>query len=444
MPSTIPTYESLTVEFKSEWNEKKDGERIKRTIVAFANTVGGDLYIGVNDEGEPVGLENPAVIEEKLSSSIRDNISPSLVGYVTTERLRVNEKNVLKVHVEQGALRPYTLDPKASTGVYVRFGNTSNPASIDDIAKMVRESNPVPFEDRLSVEQNLTFDYCKKFCLERGMEFDPKSNLTFGFWNSKYKAYTNLAYIFSDQSPVSTVMIEFLDDDKLQMLNSDRVTGSILMLFDKIIEFIGRSNYAWTEKPNGTNESPERIDHYYVEPRVILEAVVNMIAHRDYSKSPANLVHITPSRIDLTSVGGLVEGLSLEDIAERMSTECRNKKLATFFSALKLMESRGSGFRYIRYFYKGRSISDLLNVSLTSFTITLPRMNAKAPGVDRTTQEILNYIGTHKEVSRKDIQDFLGISQTKATGLLKKMLQSSLLEVRGGGRSTRYRIKNGG
>ncbi len=441
MDHSIPKFESFTVEFKSEWNEKKDGEGIKKTIVAFANTVGGDLYIGVNDNGEAVGLDNPALIEEKLASSIRDNISPSLMGYVTPERLHVNGKTVLKVHVEQGAVRPYTMTPNAPTGVYVRLGNTSNLATFDDIAKMIRESNPVPFEDRIAVEQNLTFEYCKEFCAKRGMDFDPKSNLTFGFWNKRFEAFTNLAYICSDQSPVSTVMIEFADDDKLQMLNSERISGSIFRLYDFIMGFIGRSNYAWTEKPSGINGSAERIDHYFVEPRVVLEAVVNMLAHRDYSKEPANLVHVSPQKIDLTSVGGLIEGLSIEDIAERMSTECRNKKLAMLFNSLKLMESRGSGFRYIRSFYKGRSITDLLAVSQTSFTITLPRLNVELVKGGKEYSEILNFVATAKEVSRKEVQEYLGVSQTKAVNLLKKMTEANLIEIIGGGRSIRYRLK---
>lgn len=443
MSSVIPKYESLSVEFKSEWNEKKDGEGIKKTIVAFANTVGGDLFIGVSDNGEVVGLTKVADIEEKLASSIRDNISPSLMGYVTMERIRVQGKTVLKVHVEQGSQRPYTLNPRASTGVYIRLGNTSNPATLDDIARMIRESNPLPYEDRISVEQNLTFDYCKGFCAKRGIEFEPKSNLTFGFWNPKFKAYTNLAYLCSDQSPVSTVIIEFMDNEKIQLLNSDRFTGSIFFQFDRIMEFISRSNLAWVEKPGGTFGSvPERIDHYYVEPRVILEAVVNMLAHRDYSKEPANLVHITPRQIDLTSFGGLIEGLSIENVAELMATECRNKKLAMLFNSLKLMENRGSGFRYIRSFYKGRSISDLLYVSQTSFTITLPRLNAHLPVQNKDFQEILNFIGSHKETTRKEVQQFLGVSQAKTSGILRKMVESDLIEVKGAGRSVKYRIKN--
>lgn len=440
----IPKFESLNVEFKAEWNEKKDGEGIKKSIVAFANTAGGDLYIGVADNGDVVGLTKVSEIEEKLASTIRDSISPSLMGYVTTERLNIKEKTVLKVHVDQGVQRPYTLNPRASTGVYIRLGNTSNPATLDDIARMVRESNPVAYEDRISVEQELTFDYCKDFCEKRGLTFEPKSNRTFDFWNNKFKAYTNLAYLCSDQGPLNTVIVEFRDNEKIQLLNSERITGSLFYHLDRIMEFINRTNLAWVEKPSGTSTTnPERIDHYYVQPRVVLEAVVNMLAHRDYTKMSANLIHITPQKIDLTSFGGLIEDLSVEDIVELMATECRNKKLAMLFNSLKLMESRGSGFRYIRSFYEGRSLSDLLNVSQTSFTISLPRVNAQFPVQNEDYQKILNFISSNKEASRKEIQDFLDVSQAKAISILKKMVDLQLLERIGGSRSVKYVVKSG-
>lgn len=98
----LPDHESLTVEFKSEWNEHKDGDPIKKTLVAFANTAGGDLYIGVDDEGNVVGLTDPGRVEEKLASAVRDNISPSLVGSIATEQLKIQGKSVLRVHVDAG------------------------------------------------------------------------------------------------------------------------------------------------------------------------------------------------------------------------------------------------------------------------------------------------------------------------------------------------------
>ncbi len=438
--SFIPEYESLTVEFKENWDDKRDGAQLKKTLVAFANTVGGDIYIGVNDEGKAVGLSNPSFVEEKLASTIRDAIQPSIAGIVSTEKIKINDKIILRVHVDAGNLRPYCLDPKTASGIYIRIGNTTSPASIDDIARMVRESNPVPFEDRIAFEQNLTFEYCQKFCSDRGLDFDPKNNLTFGFWNQKSRAYTNLAYICSDQSDVSEVLIRFADDEKLTILDSVRIEGSLFKLYDEATKFIAQSNYAWMEKPS--SGTAERVDHYVIDPRVILEALVNAFAHRDYSKKPPNLVHITPSMVSMMSAGGLVEGLSVEDIALRMATECRNKKLASLFYRLHLMENKGSGFRRIREFYKNRGIEDLLEVSETSFTIMLPRPVENLYTGNERFKQVLSYLSLHRSAPRHEIQALLGLSQASAVILLRDMVRNGLIDQVGKGPATRYKLKS--
>lgn len=434
----IPTKESLTIEFKREWNEKKDGEPIKKTLVAFANTAGGDLYIGVDDDGTIIGVSDASPLEEKLASTIRDAISPSLVSFVTTQRLTVSGKTILRVHVDEGAMKPYCLDPKTSSGVYIRCGNTSGPASIDDVARMVRENNPVPYERRIAFEQDLTFNDCLAFCRERGVEFDPKLNATYGFWDRKRNAYTNLAWLCSDQSPAAVVMVNFRDNDKLIMTDSARVTGSIFKLYDEATQFIARTNYSWTEKPSIGRA--ERIDHYIIDPRVILEALVNMIAHRDYSQQPPNIIHITPASIEMKSFGGLMDGLNVDDIADLMATECRNSGLARLLQTVRLMENRGSGFSRIRAFYRQLQITDLLRVNTNSFTIRLPRLAADAYFEKPEYKNIATYLATRGASSRQAIQTDLGLSQTVTINLLSEMTKAGLIKREGGSRSIRYRL----
>ena len=130
----IPKYQSFTVELQGSCESKKDEARIKKTLVAFANTVGGDIYIGVNDEGQVVGLADPSLVEEKLASTIREAIQPSIAGIVSTQRMQIDGKTILRVHVDAGSLRPYCLDPRTASGIYIRIGNTTGPASIHDIA----------------------------------------------------------------------------------------------------------------------------------------------------------------------------------------------------------------------------------------------------------------------------------------------------------------------
>lgn len=436
----IPAFESLTVEFKSEWNDKKDGVPIKKTLVAFANTSGGDLYIGVDDSGEVVGLPNVGEIEEKLASVMRDCISPSIAPFVETERLSADGKTVLCVHVARGTDRPYCLDPKTASGVYIRIGNTSSPASLDDIANMIESRRKTPYESRVSVEQGLTFDYCAAYCRKRGFAFDPKINRGYGFWDSERGAYTNLAFLLSDQCDCSEVLASYADSERLAILENRRVTGPVLKLLEEARAFIDKTNYAWLEKQKAGEAL--RVDHYLIEPRVIQEALVNMIAHRDYSKTASNMIRITPDKVDIFTIGGLAEGLSKADVINEMVTDCRNRKLAFFLHALRLMESLGSGFYYIRNFYKGRSLEDLVRISETSFSIYLPRPRKEAFVADPSHRAVMNYLSSRQDAGRTEIQALLGVSQSTMSNLLRAMIEKELIEKIGAGRSTRYRIRN--
>ena len=179
---SIPPYENYVVEFKSQWGDN-DGQTIKKTLVAFANTYGGDLYIGVNDDGTVCGVQDIHDVEERLCSVIRDAIFPSINSFVSTSRLMVDGKNVLWVHVDQGKFPPYSLARDDPRQVFVRVGCSSSPARIDDIARMVERNNPVPFEGRFALNQALTFDACLAYCRERGVIFDPETNTNFGLWD---------------------------------------------------------------------------------------------------------------------------------------------------------------------------------------------------------------------------------------------------------------------
>jgi ATP-dependent DNA helicase RecG len=172
---------------------------------------------------------------------------------------------------------------------------------------------------------------------------------------------------------------------------------------------------------------------------------VNIIAHRDYEKKPAALVHITPKVIEFTSFGGL-EDIEFSDITNAMATYCRNEKLAELLSKLHLMEGIGTGFLLIRQFYKRYKLSleDLLEASKSSFTIRLikplPKIRYDLHKEERKYQKILEAIDEKGSMSRAEIQAQFGISQSGTVNLLKELLVKHRIVKEGNGKNTRYAI----
>ena len=147
--------ESSSVELKSEYVED-----VKKDVVAFANSQGGTIYIGVTDYGGVCGVDSYDEISNRISSMVRDAIKPDLTRFVQYERLLIDGKTVVKVQVQEGSNKPYYIAKHGlkPSGVYVRQGNESAQASEDAIRQMIKISDGDSFEGRRSILQKLTFD----------------------------------------------------------------------------------------------------------------------------------------------------------------------------------------------------------------------------------------------------------------------------------------------
>ena len=375
---TMPRAEGLVVAFSSDWNAKDEGYSVIRDVAALANTVGGDLYVGIGRDGHVVGVDDPDRLEQCVLRAVRHDIQPSLLAFVSAERISVEGKHVLRVHVDAGTGKPYCLNPRLTDTIFVRRGNRSVPATPDEVAGMVRSANPIPFEERISLEQGLDFEACRRFFERSDLAFDPKR--IFGFWNKAKGAYTNLAYLCSDQSAASELLIEFADEEKTQILRSERVTGSVFDLYERASEFLAGMN--GIQAARAEPGSATGAESLAVAPGVISEALVNMLVHRDYAKTAPNVIHVTPRSVRLFALGGFGAGLSAKDVVERMGTDCKNPGLSRLFTDLKLRDNLEAGLPRIRAGYKETALGNLFSVSETSFTITLPRVRNDAEFAD--------------------------------------------------------------
>lgn len=187
--------ESETVELKSVVVED-----IKKEIIAFANCEGGKLYIGVQDDGTVVGLDDPDGVALQVSNMVRDAIKPDVTMFLRYTTIDVQDKKIVAIDIQQGTERPYYIAKKGlrPEGVYVRQGYSSVPATNTMIRRMIKETDGDHFEEMRSLEQNLTFDVAKKEFAERKVPFGIPQMKTLGIMNHD-GIYTNLGLLLSDQ-----------------------------------------------------------------------------------------------------------------------------------------------------------------------------------------------------------------------------------------------------
>lgn len=144
--------ESKTLEFKRDTSNLTP---IVKSIVAFANTAGGILLIGVNDDRSIFGLENPGKIQEQVANAINDCVKPQLSpDFLITE---VSGKSILVVQVDYMPAPYYLVDKGEEKGVYIRLGNSNKLASKEAITEMKRAALH-PFFDKASCDNVLESD----------------------------------------------------------------------------------------------------------------------------------------------------------------------------------------------------------------------------------------------------------------------------------------------
>ena len=135
--------ENKTTEFKREYVDD-----IKKTIIAFANSDGGTLYIGVNDDGTVCGVDNVDDTMLRVTNAVRDAVRPDITLFVECRNELADEKEIVIVTVQRGTARPYYLQGKGirPEGVYVRQGASTVPATEAAILNMIKETSGDSYE----------------------------------------------------------------------------------------------------------------------------------------------------------------------------------------------------------------------------------------------------------------------------------------------------------
>ncbi|MEF9984471.1 MAG: putative DNA binding domain-containing protein [Oscillospiraceae bacterium] len=425
-------YESETVELKEIYTSD-----LKKEIIAFANTNGGTIYIGIQDSGKIIGVDNADFVMQQISNSLRDSIRPDVSMFTNIELLQEEKKFFIKLTISQSTKKPYYLSDKGlkPTGVYVRSGTTSAPASEDAIRMMIKMTDGDSFETNRSLVQELTFNGLEEELKKRGLGFTEVQMKNLGILSSD-DIYTNMGLLVSDQCRHSIKFAIFQGTDKLVFRDRKELTGS---LFAQLTDA-----YKTIDFYNGTKATFHdllRTDERDYPEDAVREALLNAIVHRDYSFSGSTFINLYSDRLEIISLGGLVSGLSLE-AAMLGASQPRNEKLAALFYRMKLIEAYGTGISKIISCYKGLPVQPKFENVEGAFQVVLPNIHAQKLNVeDEKYLPILRLFEKQKEITRSDVEEVIGIGTTHAINMLKEMQEKELIIKVGNGRLTRYVVK---
>lgn len=428
-------FETENIEFKSGFTEE-----IYKEVIAFANTDGGVLYIGIDNDGNAVGLNNVDDEYTRITNGIRDAILPDVTMFV---KYTIQENKVVRITISEGTNKPYYLRSKGlkPNGVYVRQGTSSVQASSEQIRQMIKDSDGDDFESMRSIEQELTFTSAAAAFESYGVDFSEEKYLALGMIHKNDGLFTNLALLMSDQCQHSIKVAVFGDDENTTFKDNREFKGSIFKQIDEAFRYIMLSN-----RTSSVFKGLERIDKSDYPEAALREALLNSVVHRDYSYSGSIIININDKQMEFVSIGGLLPGLTADDIRSGIS-QPRNKNLAEVFHRLKLIEAYGTGIRRIYKLYENCSVQPRIEVTHNTFKMILPNMSVAEPLAVETyltpqKEQILDYISKNGQITEAEIMELLGVKRTRAYTVAKQMCDENLIVSVGRGVNKKYIAQN--
>lgn len=437
--------ENKTTEFKREYVDD-----IKNTIIAFANCDGGTLYIGVNDDGTVCGVDTIDSTMLRVTNAIRDAVRPDVTMFVDCRSVIMDDKQIICVTVQRGTARPYYLHGKGirPEGVYIRQGASTVPATDAAILSMIKETSGDSYEAARSLNQRLTFEKAVNFFKKRNIEFG-KSQMRTLHLIGEDDTYTNLAFLLSEQCTHMIKLAVFEGSKKTVFKDRRELSGSLLEQLEESYDYIDRYNRTRAEF-----SGLDRVDMRDYPPEAIREALLNAIVHRDYSFSGAALISIFEDRIEFVTIGGLVKGITLDDVKLGVSV-LRNQYLANIFYRLRLIEAYGTGIFKINECYEDYTVKPVIETTDNAFKITLPNTNfcpegqkvwniSKADNFTSINKKeeriaiVLELCRRKGFIVRSDVENALGVSQSTAILLLRELVDDGVLMKKGRTKKLRY------
>jgi ATP-dependent DNA helicase RecG len=348
--------EDSFTEFKQEVGH---ADAFASELIAFANAQGGQIFVGVDDRGRIVGVSEPQRVEERIVNIGRNNCIPPID--LTLERVPVEDKMVLVVQIPQRIARPYE---NKNGQCYLRIGSTKRLASADERARLLEAAGLFHFEETPVAGTTIDHIEWKSFAAYYRRIYDIPlesseipleailQNMRFLVPDATGTPRLSVAglLLFGQQpqdflfhSRVTAVRWAGVEAGE-EILDRQEITGRLPQIIQAAEAFILRNTRLRTRIVAVQQE-----DHYEYPRPAIREAIVNAVAHRDYSLSGSQVrIFIFDDRLEIYSPGRLPNSVTLDNIRTHFS-RARNEIIARVLLNLGYINMLGSGIpRMIR------------------------------------------------------------------------------------------------
>ncbi|NLJ48293.1 MAG: transcriptional regulator [Candidatus Atribacteria bacterium] len=368
--------EGLHTEFKVSFT---NNEEFAKSITSFANTDGGEILVGINNNGEIVGVENIDELLRKIDDVAYNRCEPPVT--IVQETLSIENKIILIVKIPKGDQRPY----RTSSGVYyIRSANRTRQASREELLRLFQAAGSLYFDEneiQRASTKDINMDYAKKF-LENYFKLSVNDESLIRYLinikalsNNEKPTFTGILFFGENPQyyiPYGRIITAYIKGDDISIPPSDRKDhqGKIPEILEDTMRF-----FKAYIKEKHTIRDLESENYPEIEDFVLREALVNSIAHRDYTINAPVRILIYDNRIEFHTPGLLPNTVTIESMKIGGAHVLRNPTIYNLLGKIGLVTDVGSGIKRIIESVKktvGRDVS--LNVVGNEFILTIPRI----------------------------------------------------------------------
>ena len=432
----IDVIEDVRNEFKVKLTDKFEEE-----VISFLNTNGGNIYIGVNDNGDIVGINgNIDLLQRTIKDRIKDNIMPSTLGLYDVVVLEENNKKYIKIIIAKGSEDPYYIKGMGLTpdSCFIRVGSSIQSMPYDIINNRVNKRTRTSLRNIVSPKQDLTFSQLKIYYEEKGFNINNNFLKQLDLYTEDGK-YNYNAYLLADNNAISIRFGKYEGTNAVDLIeNEDFGNCSIVKATKNILNKIEIENRIFTKI-----EYPERKEIRMYDFAAVREAVVNAIVHNDWSNEYAPKFEMFSNRLVISSNGGIQPSTTKEEFLEGYSLP-KNKELMKVFNDLDLVEQMGTGIIRILQSYDKKSFEFFPNFIRVTFPFNKDKFRKdikENTELTETQKSIINLMLDSPTITQETLSKLLGISIRTIQRNIKVLIDLELIERTGATKKGEWIVK---
>lgn len=418
-------------EFKEILNDK-----LEKEIISFLNANGGNLYIGVKDSGEIIGLnDNIDDLQLKIKDRIKNNIFPTTVGLFDIEVEEYENKKYLHIIIASGNEKPYYLRKNGMTseGCFVRVGSSCEHLNEKQIEELYGTRIKNSLKNIISPTQNLTFSQLKIYYEEMRYSINNNFLKQLGLIMDDGR-YNYLAYLLADNNDISIKVATYSGVDAYDLIENEEYGYCCLIKAAKnVINKFEQVNKTYTKITSEDRKEVKLFDNIAVK-----EAITNAFVHTLWEREYPPKFEIFSNHISISSTGGLPLNVSKNDFLSGFSAPT-HPELMRVFKDLDLVEQLGTGIirilksyskdvyefsdNFIRVNFEFKSPESLPNVSRTIIENDI--------FLTETQKNIIKLIKKNSRITQSEISDILGINITTVARNLQELKKQNIVKRNG-------------